>query len=200
MLDVGCGSGRFLAAAAASGWQAIGLDLDEKAVAQAAARPGVDARVGRLVGSGFAAGWFDAVTMDNAIEHLPDPAASLAEAARILRPGGRLVAVTPNLDSLGHRAFGQDWRGLEPPRHLFLFTAGSLRRLARRAGFARVEITSSAGRTAGDWPIIRTSIEAARAAGRAPPDLNLASMARAERLYDLAGLSRGEWVILVAER
>jgi len=44
----------------------------------------------------------------------------------------------PNLDSRGHRIFGANWRGLEPPRHLVLFTAASLTSALSRAGFEQV--------------------------------------------------------------
>ena len=200
VLDVGCGNGQFLAAAAACGWTATGIDFDPEAVAAARRLPGVEAEVGDLAEQAFDAGVFDAVMLNNVIEHVPDPRATFAECARLLRGGGRLVMITPNLDALGHRVFGPDWRGLEPPRHLHLFTARALRAFARRAGFARTAICSPTGQTEPDWPMLRTSIEARARAGRPALPLDLRGMKRAERLWDLAGLSRGEWVVLVAER
>jgi SAM-dependent methyltransferase len=200
LLDVGCGNGQFLAAAAAAGWRATGLDFDAQAIAAARTLPGVEAEVGDLLDRRFDAAGFDAVVLNNVIEHVPDPVAVFAECARLLRPGGRLVMVTPNLDALGHRIFGRDWRGLEPPRHLFLFTARALRRFARRAGFAGADICSSTGQTAPDWPMLRTSMEAAARAGRSIPPVDLRALKWRERLLDLAGLSRGEWVVLVARR
>ena len=121
LLDVGCGNGQFLATAAAVGWNATGIDFDEQAVAAARRLPGVRAEVGDLMDQAFPAAAFDAIVLNNVIEHVPDPVATFAECARLLRPGGRLVMITPNLDALGHRAFGPDWRGLEPPRHLHVF-------------------------------------------------------------------------------
>ena len=191
---------QFLAAAAACGWTATGIDFDPEAVAAARRLPGVEAEVGDLAEQAFDAGVFDAVMLNNVIEHVPDPRATFAECARLLRGGGRLVMITPNLDALGHRVFGPDWRGLEPPRHLHLFTARALRAFARRAGFARTAICSPTGQTEPDWPMLRTSIEARARAGRPALPLDLRGMKRAERLWDLAGLSRGEWVVLVAER
>jgi SAM-dependent methyltransferase len=197
VLDVGCGDGRFLSAAAAAGWEAVGVDFDARASARS--RPGVQVHLGDLFDCAFPAAAFDAVVLDNVIEHLPDPGAVFAECARLLRPGGRLVMITPNLDALGHAALGRDWRGLEPPRHLFLFTARTLRRFARRAGFARTAVCTSTGQTAPDWPMLRASLDAARAAGR-PAAVDLRKLKWKERLLDLAGLSRGEWVTLVARR
>jgi len=45
---------------------------------------------------------------------------------------------TPNINSLGHRLFKSDWRGLEPPRHLVLFTAETLRTALTTAGYENV--------------------------------------------------------------
>jgi SAM-dependent methyltransferase len=87
---------------------------------------------------------YDAVVMAHVIEHVPDPTALVAEAHRVLQPGGRLVSVTPNARSAGHRAFGRAWRGLEPPRHLHVFTPESLRTVAVRGGFPEPGLRSSA--------------------------------------------------------
>jgi 2-polyprenyl-3-methyl-5-hydroxy-6-metoxy-1,4-benzoquinol methylase len=73
--------------------------------------------------------------MNHVIEHVHDPVALMAECARILKPGGSLVIVTPNIESYGHRVFGAFWRGLEPPRHLHIFSLSALTRCAERAGF-----------------------------------------------------------------
>jgi SAM-dependent methyltransferase len=72
--------------------------------------------------------------MSHSIEHVHDPEAWLVECRRVLKPGGRLVVVTPNSASLGSRWFAENWRGLEPPRHLQIFTAGTLSRVTTRAG------------------------------------------------------------------
>jgi hypothetical protein len=53
----------------------------------------------------------------------------------MLRPGGRIWITTPNIGSWGHLRFGQDWIGLDPPRHLVVFSQDALRRLLREAGF-----------------------------------------------------------------
>jgi SAM-dependent methyltransferase len=78
---------------------------------------------------------YDAVTMSHVIEHLHDPVSALQEVRRILKPGGTLWIVTPNVESIGHRRFGVNWRGLEPPRHLVLFSGASLAEALDRAGF-----------------------------------------------------------------
>jgi SAM-dependent methyltransferase len=144
LLDVGCGDGHSLAELRALGWEAEGVDFDPLAAKAAEAR-GIRVRVGSLEAQRYPDATFDAVTMSHLIEHVPDPVALLAECRRVLKPEGRLVAVTPNVDSLGHARFGRDWRGLEPPRHLQIFSATALERAARRAGLAVRTLRTLAG-------------------------------------------------------
>src|SRR5262249_28606919 len=77
------------------------------------------------------------------IEHVHEPESLLRECHRILRPGGVLVAVTPNARSWCHRVFGEAWFGLEPPRHLVMFAPRPLQAAARRAGFGVAGVRTS---------------------------------------------------------
>jgi 2-polyprenyl-3-methyl-5-hydroxy-6-metoxy-1,4-benzoquinol methylase len=144
LLDVGCGDGGFLNRARTAGWSVEGVEFDEKAVAGARDKYGVTVHHGDLISARFAEGSFDAITLNHVIEHLPDPLEVFAECKRILKPSGKVVMTTPNSSSLGHRAFQGYWRGLEPPRHLFLFSAATLRDCARRSGLAVVDARTTA--------------------------------------------------------
>ena len=134
LLDVGCGSGRFLLRAKSLGWDVYGIDPDPDAVA-AARRSGLAIEQGALTDSTFPDGYFDAITLSHVIEHLHEPIATLRQCHRLLRPDGRLWIATPNLDAPGRGLFGESWRGLEPPRHLVIFTWRSLEQALREAGF-----------------------------------------------------------------
>lgn len=133
LLDVGCGAGNQLHSMRAFGWDVCGLEPDSQAVAAAQAT-GLDVRQGDLLSVRWPDAHFDAVTMVHVIEHLVDPQRHLLECLRILKPGGRLVVTTPNVQALGHRWFARDWRGLEPPRHLQLYSVTSLRASLQQAG------------------------------------------------------------------
>ena len=104
VLDVACGSGGpSLALAERTGCQVTGIDIEAAAIAyataQAAAR-GLNGRVAFVTMDcrarlPFADGAFAALLCIDAINHLPDRFATLAEWARLLRPGGRLLFIDP---------------------------------------------------------------------------------------------------------
>lgn len=135
LLEVGCGNGRQLERMAQAGWRAQGVDFDPAAVRQARSL-GLEVGLGDVAEQGFADETFDAVVASHVIEHVPEPAAFLRECRRVLKPDGYLVILTPSATALGHRLFGAAWVGLDPPRHLCIFTSRSLDRLAFDAGYA----------------------------------------------------------------
>jgi 2-polyprenyl-3-methyl-5-hydroxy-6-metoxy-1,4-benzoquinol methylase len=142
LLDVGCGSGVQLERMRALGWEVEGVDVDAAAV-QNARRKGLNIHLGDLEDCRFPDGSFDVVTMSHLIEHVGNPQRLLRECHRILKPSGRLVLVTPNAQSWGHRIFRDRWRGLEVPRHLFVFTVSTLRHLAESANFRTVNASTT---------------------------------------------------------
>ena len=143
VLDVGCGMGDLLDRLRRRGWAVEGTDVDAAALEYARAKHGLTVHLGDLDDLRIPAESFDAITMSHVIEHVYEPVSLLRECLRVLKPGGRLVSVTPNLDGLGHRWFGEDWLGLDPPRHLHLFTKTTLKVCAESAGFGSFEIWST---------------------------------------------------------
>jgi SAM-dependent methyltransferase len=150
LLDVGSGSGDLLLRMRARGWTVLGVEPDPVA-AGAARRNGLDVRDGMLADAEFPDDTFDAIVLSHVIEHVHDPIALLRECGRVLRPGGVLVLMTPNLTSVGHRHFGADWRGLEPPRHLHIFSVASLAACVRAVGLSVGEVRTSARLVRGIW-------------------------------------------------
>lgn len=136
ILDVGCGNGVFLLRAVAAGWTAVGVEPDPVAAVSAQAS---GLHVVNVTMEDFHADdAFDAVTASHVIEHVHDPQAFVEQLAKQLRPGGMVWLATPNAKSLGHRWFGQAWRGLEPPRHITVFSFRALRFLISHAGFTHI--------------------------------------------------------------
>ena len=143
LLDIGCGSGELLNGMRRLGWEAEGTDSDPKAVEIARGKSLKVHLCGTPAELQLASGTFDAVVMSHVIEHLSDPLALLRESHRLLNPGGSLVIVTPNGRSLGHRFYGANWRGLDPPRHLHVFSPQSMRVLLGEAGFRDVRLATT---------------------------------------------------------
>ena len=153
LLDVGCGNGDFLARMKGHGWDVQGIEPDPAGAAVARER-GLVVTAGILAEGTFQPASFDVVTMSHVLEHLPDPIQTLRACRQLLRPGGKLVALTPNVESLGTQVFGRHWLGYDAPRHLLLASPSSLRRMAVAAGFPTVHVRTS-GRLA--WVTWRIS-------------------------------------------
>lgn len=149
LLEIGCGDGQRLAFFQSHGWTAEGQEVDRKAARQAYEKFGIKVHLGKIEGLGLREASYDAIMMNHVIEHVHDPVALLMECKRLLKPGGILVAVTPNIESLGHRIYRSHWRGLEQPRHLMLFSGNALRSCAERAGFPRNEVWATPINAAG---------------------------------------------------
>lgn len=137
LLDVGAGPGLLVALAGERGWVARGLELNPWAAEYARSQLGADVSVGRLEQAQLPDASFEAVTMLDLIEHLADPGATLAEAARVTAPGGALALLTPDAGSVVSRAMGRRWpEAQRAPEHMVLFSVRGLSTLLRRHGWA----------------------------------------------------------------
>ncbi|WP_439106866.1 class I SAM-dependent methyltransferase [Congregibacter sp.] len=138
LLDYGCGNGDFLTIAKSMGWSVGGVDFDPVAVRLARAK-GLDVALIKAGEALQGEGLYDVITLSHVLEHVHDPLHLIHDLFRLLKPGGVLWLETPNISSIGHRTFGRFWRGLEPPRHLILFSSETLERVLLRAGFKDIE-------------------------------------------------------------
>jgi SAM-dependent methyltransferase len=98
VLDLGCGGGRFAAAASDAGTDVVGVDIAERALERARlVAPRADLRLLAPDGSlPLGHGEVDLVWCSEVLEHVPDTAALLTEVRRVLRPGGRLLLTVPD--------------------------------------------------------------------------------------------------------
>ncbi|MDB6174721.1 MAG: putative SAM-dependent methyltransferase [Chthoniobacteraceae bacterium] len=203
LLEVGCGNGYLLRRMQSLGWEVEGLDFDPQCLRHVHSA-GIPCKLGDLREQHYPDQSFDALYMGNVIEHVYDPAGFLEECARILKPGGRLVVITPNAESLGHHFYQADWRGLEPPRHLQIFNLQNLTALCRKSNLAVVKMRTS---IRGAWYIqgMSSTLRATRLAGepqvtRPVKLLSIAGMARQlfSRIWVRIAPRSGEELIVVA--
>ncbi|HEX2163324.1 MAG TPA: methyltransferase domain-containing protein [Thermoanaerobaculia bacterium] len=165
--DLGCGTGATAELLAPFVDRVIAVDESDEMLAAAGARlaglPGAELRRGALEALPVADGELDAAVLMLVLHHLPDPAAVLAEAARALGPGGRLLVV----DMLAHdrvrfrEEMGHQWLGFEPDR---------LERWLAVAGFAAVRVAPLAADPEARGPALFAATAARPAAARAAHD------------------------------
>jgi SAM-dependent methyltransferase len=163
IVDLGCGDGSALAVAAGQnpGHRFVGIDWSPDALRRAHDRrlTLVRASVAAPGGLPVADGAADVVIMSELIEHLVDPDGAVAEARRVLRPGGSLLVSTPNLAAWYNRGllalgiqpvfsevslrgvFGRP--GAVVAGHLRLFTRRALTEFLAASGFRCVTVTGA---------------------------------------------------------
>jgi SAM-dependent methyltransferase len=149
LLDVGCAHGWFLRAAAADGWEPIGVEPDPRMAAYAR-QGGHDVRAGMFPTVLESGEQFEALTFNDVFEHLPDVNAALIACGLALGRGGILAINLPDARGPFYRSarllalFGirgpleRMWQKGFPSPHLSYFTAPLLRRLASKHGFRSV--------------------------------------------------------------
>jgi SAM-dependent methyltransferase len=147
LLDIGSGPGYFLKTAKARGWRALGIEPSRTASAHAR-------NLGIEVAEGFfnsetapGLGRFDAIQLNNVLEHVPYPTETLLLARELLAPGGVLCVNVPN-DFSPFQVAARATSGLaewwvSPNRHLNYFDFDSVSDLLVRLNFEPVERTTS---------------------------------------------------------
>ena len=174
VLDVGCSSGYLARPLAEHGNTIVGLELDPEA-ARAAEEFCELVLVGDVetMDLPLEPGSFDVVLGGDVIEHLRDPAATLARLRPLLRPGGRAVVSTPNVANWAIRLslLSGRWRytdrGILDRSHTHLFTRATLAETLERAGY-RVERIDFSVPVPGDSDLLDA---VGRAVGRLRPSL-----------------------------
>jgi 2-polyprenyl-3-methyl-5-hydroxy-6-metoxy-1,4-benzoquinol methylase len=129
VLDVGCGNARLLRELAANGFSfLVGAD---PFVTPAELSSGVTIRANEIAAL---EGKFDVILLNDSVEHLPDQRTVFRHLRRLLAPHGLVFIRTPLADSWARHHYGPEWVQLDPPRHLFIHTEESMRRLATSVG------------------------------------------------------------------
>jgi ubiquinone/menaquinone biosynthesis C-methylase UbiE len=145
LLDVGCGTGAAVRAAAATVERAVGVDLSPQMIARARELatdvPGAEFVVGDSEQLPFESGEFDAVLCTASFHHYPNPRKATAEMARVVAPGGRLVIADGVADHWPARIADRILRVVDRG-HVRLYRTKELAQLMQAAGFGQVGVHS----------------------------------------------------------
>ena len=205
LLDVGCGNGQFLTKMRDLGWEVMGVEPDGQAVRVARECFGLSVYQGMIEEAGFPDDTFDAITMNHVIEHVSDPIGILRECHRVLKPGGKLVVITPNIESSGAHHFGKNWIHWDPPRHMYLFSLQALQACAGRAGLKALKLRTTSNQARWAWVTSRLIHQNGTLPGGSPEAVGL--LLRLEGLAFQAAEYRrcdreqaGEELVLVATK
>jgi SAM-dependent methyltransferase len=133
LLDVGCGTGAFLAVAANAGWVGTGVEISEEAAAIARSR-GLEVIVGDALQVEYPPKRFDRVRCSHVLEHVTDPLLLLRRLRETVTDAGWITVIVPNRRSFASTAFRRFWYQLDLPRHLFHFAPSDIEALAALSG------------------------------------------------------------------
>lgn len=141
VVDVGCGRNDLLRRLSkARGCVGIGIDTKAEVVEYIRKVLSMQAIEGTLLTAGLQEQSADLVTMNEYLEHEPDPAPVLQEARRITRTGGHLVVEVPYSGGLVAKTMGKTWSQLDVPRHLVFYTPETLETMLARAGYKMIHV------------------------------------------------------------
>ena len=139
ILDVGFGDGGWMEFLRERDFEVHGLDPSKEACAAARRRGLVNISSGTLENHPFPLAGFDAITANHCLEHCDSPARFIRHAAILLKPGGWLGIVIPNISSWEARRARGQWYHLDPPYHLCLPMPQILKEIMETAGLCEIQ-------------------------------------------------------------
>ncbi|GAB3912538.1 methyltransferase domain-containing protein [Larkinella knui] len=133
LLDIGCGSGYFLAASQNAGWKVMGTEPDARTRQQAVARTNVE--LGKSIFELDDTQRFDVISLWHVLEHVHELPETLEWIRGHSRQKGHLVIAVPNYQSWDAQHYKQFWAAYDVPRHLYHFSPDVMKTLLKRYGF-----------------------------------------------------------------
>lgn len=137
ILDVGCSGGWFLDLM--QGWDAYGLEISARDAAVARKKHGDRIFAGHFDAYPVPDEAFDAITMQDVFDHMPNPVEALEKCHSMLAPGGLLAIKVHDISCLYAKLTGPKFYAVIPPYHLFYYNRKSLSRVLHRTGFEVIE-------------------------------------------------------------
>jgi 2-polyprenyl-3-methyl-5-hydroxy-6-metoxy-1,4-benzoquinol methylase len=139
LLDIGSGTGHFIAGMKNAGWRVKGIEINEKTRLNSSEKFGLEIIPPDQISS-LETGSFDCITLWHVLEHFSDLNLYVAEIHRLLKPSGTCIIAVPNIDSYDSRHYGQYWAAFDVPRHLWHFNPDTFGFLFEGRGFRIINI------------------------------------------------------------
>jgi len=152
LLEVGCGDGDFLRQASRRNFSIEGIDYSPHSCrkAQAKVGPAVPIHCGEISVLADRREAYDLCVACDVIEHVRQPAVFLDTIHRLLRPGGWVFLVTPNLAAPSARLMGARWLEFKA-EHMYYYTPRTLQRQLTQAGFTDLRVMGGTKRLSLDY-------------------------------------------------
>lgn len=159
ILEIGCATGWFLEKMKARDHVVQGVEICDASAEYGRKHRGLSISGETLEDSHFEDGSFDTALASHVIEHLNDPMSFLAECYRVIKPGGRIILITPAIDGFQAALFGRRWRSLIED-HLVLFSKKTLKKALYNSGFRVRTVKSWGGLAAGTaWKPVKAAAD-----------------------------------------
>ncbi len=133
ILDIGCSAGYFLDCM--QGWECYGIERVSLYAQKAKAKYGNHIHLGTLEDYECAPGYFDVITLQDVLDHMPDPVHALNKCRALLKPNGLIVIKVHDVSCLFARLLGPKFYAFIPPQHLIYFNKKNLIEMLNISGF-----------------------------------------------------------------
>lgn len=140
MLDIGCGSGKFLYRMQQKGWDVYGVEISKNAADLGRSAANLDIFGGDVIAAHFPDNHFDYIRLNHSFEHIFNPHETLEEIKRILKSDGKLMIGVPNINSFNASIFKRYWFYLGAPVHTFNYSDKTLPLLLENHGFRNIQV------------------------------------------------------------
>ena len=137
LLDIGCGTGYFLAKCKINGWEVLGTEPDEHA--NKLASKNVGKAIPRSVAELPPTNKFNIITLWHVLEHIHDLKGTLHHINSLLSETGHLIIAVPNHEALDAKIYKENWAALDVPRHLYHFSKSTVQQLLANYQFKLID-------------------------------------------------------------
>jgi len=136
LLDVGCCRGFLVNSARKEGFEAYGIDLNQKDIDDGIRDYMINIKKCFL--EDYSEYEFDVITSFNVLEHVSDPLKMLLEKKKRLKKSGLIVVGTHDVECKNHKEEKENWKHIIPNEHLYFFSTSTLRKLGEKAGLKMI--------------------------------------------------------------